>query len=364
MTTLLGCVTYTRAYDHCDHCHHGWHPTDVDLDLQTSRTRGAQEVIALGGVQVAFGEVAQRSLPRMTGLNVSESTVQRVTEAAGHEVDRHAAVEQPLGPAEDWTWPVDAEGRTTAYVALDASGVPQQGPHGEQVEGRMPWVASVFAPVPRDAKAKHRLRRVRYQSGLMSLPEIGRRRRRDCEEVGVAQADVVICLTDGGNGLEECLTQTVLNGIAREIVTILDYDHAADAVVKFVTASVPAAQATTAQEAWLHKLKHSGGTAILSDLESLDLTAATAEARELHRQTCGYLRHKLHRMDSPSYLSRGWEIGSGEIESACKSIIGGRLKGPGMRWREPGTTAVCALRALFKSDPHLWDPHWSQPTAG
>ena len=31
--------------------------------------------------------------------------------------------------------------------------------------------------------------------------------------------------------------------------------------------------------------------------------------------------------------SNGWMIGSGAVESACKTVVGQRLKQAGMRWR-------------------------------
>jgi len=52
-----------------------------------------------------------------------------------------------------------------------------------------------------------------------------------------------------------------------------------------------------------------------------------------------------HRMDYPTYVRNGWQIGSGPVESACKTVVGNRLKGGGMRWGEDGANAVCHLRA-------------------
>jgi len=73
------------------------------------------------------------------------------------------------------------------------------------------------------------------------------------------------------------------------------------------------------------------------------------------RQLLGYVHNHLHRMDYPTSIARGWQIGSGVIESACKSVVGQRLKAAGMRWREPGTTALCQLRALYQSGPTVWN---------
>lgn len=67
-------------------------------------------------------------------------------------------------------------------------------------------------------------------------------------------------------------------------------------------------------------------------------------------------------MDYPAYVRNGWQIGSGVIESACKSVVGLRLKAPGMRWRPQGTTALCQLRALYQSQHPLWDHYWRYTT--
>ena len=72
-----------------------------------------------------------------------------------------------------------------------------------------------------------------------------------------------------------------------------------------------------------------------------------------------YIRNNVHRMDYPHYLSQGWQIGSGPVESACKTVIAQRLKGAGMRWGEAGTDSVCHLRALYRSESTQWDAFWS-----
>jgi hypothetical protein len=358
VTSLLGPIKYPRAYYHCDHCLHGWFPTDEELGLTERSTLGAREVISLAGVEDAFAVSAERVLKRLSGISVSASTVQRVTETVGSDLAEHRERGDDITPDESWDWSVDAVGQRVAYVSLDATGVPQQGPHAERADGRMAWVASVFSPAPRDAPVKRRLRRVRYVSGLMSLDQIGRQLRRECQQVGISRADVVIGVTDGGQGLEDCLVETALAGLARQVVTILDFYHCAEHVSEFLALWCDPAQVETEGTNWRHRLKHEGGAAVLAELEALDLNGRPETARDSHRKLCGYLRSNLHRTDYPTYLAADWEIGSGEIESACKTIVGQRLKGPGMRWRERGTTAVCQLRALFKSDRNLWTNYW------
>lgn len=379
-TTLAGGVRYSRAYYHCDHCHRGWFPTDAEMGIEHKQTPGCREVVSLTGNLEPFAEAAERLLTKLTGLNLSASTVRRVTEAVGNDVAVRRAAGETLGPVTPWEWHRDARGQRVAYVGLDATAVPQQGPHGEKAEGRMPWVGSVFNPVPMherdcapqmDAKCSaksvaHRPSRprvwpTRYVCGVMSLEEIGRQLRGECVAVGVANADVVIGLTDGGNGLETCLVETVLSGLAREIVLILDFFHATEHVRDFAKVWLPDETARRDQvERWCHTLKHQGGTTLLAELESLNVAGRSAEVIEAHRQLGNYVRNNQHRMNYPEYLARGWEIGSGEIESACKGVVNRRLKGPGMRWHLPGTTSLCQLRALYKSEALLWQNYWSR----
>ena len=60
-----------------------------------------------------------------------------------------------------------------------------------------------------------------------------------------------------------------------------------------------------------------------------------------------------------TYRAKGWQIGSGPVESACKRVVGQRLNGAGMRWGEDGANAVCPLRALFLSENGPWEAFWN-----
>ncbi len=63
-------------------------------------------------------------------------------------------------------------------------------------------------------------------------------------------------------------------------------------------------------------------------------------------------------MDYPRYVANGWSIGSVAVESACKTVVGQRLKPSGRRWREYGTDAICHPRAFFKSEAGQWQAFW------
>lgn len=93
-------------------------------------TPAADEIAALAGVLGSFADGAERVLWKMAGLRLSESTVQRTTEAAGRRVAERLGEGKSLGPTRAWPWQRDARGQRCAYISLDATGVRQQGPGG------------------------------------------------------------------------------------------------------------------------------------------------------------------------------------------------------------------------------------------
>lgn len=363
--SLLGRVIYERPYYHGCGCPGGWCPTDDELRLTERLTPAAAEVAALHGLLQSFDEAAAKSLPKSAGLRISAATVRRTTERFGADLRARRERGETFGRSAAWDWRADATGKRCAYVSLDATGVRQQGDGGAAAEGRLPYVGEVFNPTPAHRRRRGRAQPARYLSGLLSLPEIGRQIRREAQAAGIARADVLIGLTDGGNGLEECLRDHVFSGLGRPMQFILDFYHAAEHLHEFAAVLHAGCEERIAEQAdrWCHALKHRGGAALLGELEGLDLSQASPAVIEAHRLLSGYVRSNQHRMDYPTYTARGWLIGSGSIESACKNVINARLNGTGMRWSEHGTDELAHARALYKSEPSAWDDYWSRAPA-
>lgn len=351
-------MTYERAYYHCPHCRTGWHPSDEELRVEQRRSPGLKEVLTLVGTLESFEEGGQGLMARLTGVPVSAATIRRVTETVGEDLAARRRRGEAIGPDVCWKWHRDTAGRRTAYVSLDAVAVLQQGPRASKAEARMAWIGAVFNPPPRDA-VRRRVGDRRYVSGLMSLSEIGRQLRRECQGVGVERADVVVAVTDGGNGLEDCLVEA-LGGLSKETHFVLDFFHASEHLLAFAKALSPHDESLRRErhESWRRTLKEKGGEALLSVLEKVDLRGRPRTVKEEHRKLLGYVKGNRHRMDYPEYVRRGWLIGSGMIEAACKTVVGHRMKASGMRWKPAGTEALCQLRALRKSEPRLWACYW------
>jgi len=355
VVSAVGNFRLERAYYYCRHCGHGHCPWERLLGLTSQDlTPAASELTSLFGVLAPFAEVSQKILPKAAGIRVCESTTQRTTEGVGQRLSAARASGATFGAACIWDWSQDAHGRSCAYVSLDATGVGQQGPQGGPTEGKMVYVGMVFNAAG-DGPSQ-----ARYLAGLYDLDELGLQLRRQAGQVGMNEAEQWIALTDGGAGLEEFMQRNFPRAEC-----ILDFYHAAEYLHDLAKAWHPQneEQAEELGRHWCHRLKHEGGAVVLRLLEALDLRGRSRAAREVHRQTTQYVRNQVHRMDYPRYRANGWLIGSGHVEAACKTVVGQRLKGAGMRWCEDGTHTVSGLRALYKSETGQWDAFWTDSAA-
>lgn len=363
--TLLGAVRFRRHYYHCPACGTGTSPLDQALGLSAADlTPAADEVVCLAGVQDSFATAAHKALARLSGPRVSESTAQRATEAAG----RRAAVAQArgatFGPPAAWAWHKDAEGKAVAYVSVDATGVGQQGPGGAAAEGRMAYVGMVYNPVPderarwADPAGRRPAWQARYVAQVRPLAELAGPLRRQAGQVGMDRAERWVALSDGGSGLEDFLREN----FPRVGAVTLDFYHVAEHLGRLAKALLPGDedQARAWQQEWCRRLKAEGGGPVLEALRGLDLRGKPRAARAARAEVVTYFSNQAHRMDYPGYVAKGWQIGSGPVESACKTVVGQRLKGGGMRWGEGGADAVCHLRALFRSAGGQWEAFWSR----
>ncbi len=320
-------------------------------------TLAAEEVCSLAGIQESFGKAAERTLRKLAGIRVSESTVERTTEAAGERLGRRLDDGQVFGAAPVWEWNRDATGSTCAYVSLDATGILMQGPQASKVDGRMVYVGMVYNPQPRSV-AEEALAKpcdgARYLAGLYALDELGEQLRRQAAQVGMEHAEQWIALSDGGNGLEE-----FFDVYFPRAVKILDFQHAVGHLSELAKLLRPGAAAQPLLAAWCHTLKHAGGARLIVVLERLNRKKMSDETRAEHDRVLTYFRNHVGRMSYPEYLRRGWQIASGAVESGCKTVVNQRLCLGGMRWGESGSDAVAHLRALYRSDPDQWDAFWS-----
>jgi len=363
---LFGPIRYRRAYYYCRRCG-GLCPFDARAHLSARALTPAAERLATlaGGVADSFGKGADL-LREMAGLRLSESTVERTTEDVGARLAALLAAGITFGPPVRWDWRRDARGRTVAYVTVDATGTRQQGPGGAAAEGRMAYVAGVYNPPPADGRRPAGAApavQARYVAGLYGLADVGPLLRRQAAQVGMEAAELWVALTDGGSGLEDFARH---NFNRPDLVLILDFYHAASYLEKLARALHPADEAAAVAQArqWCQLLQEEGGATTLAVLREWAWPARQPAALRAQRAAVEeYFAKNVHRMEYPEYRAEGWQIGSGVVESACKTVVGQRLKGAGKRWGEDGAHALCHVRALYRSEKGQWEAFWQHQHA-
>jgi hypothetical protein len=352
--TVNGAVTLERAYYHCGHCHHGHCPWDRDLGLGDDRlSPSARPLVALAGTLAPFKQ-AEDVLRRLAGLPLSAATCRRVTQAAGQRLRRHEAAGEVLLPGRPALWDFSLPQRdgqdfagTVAYLGLDAFAVATRPAQGQGVDWRMLYVGLLYDP-----RKEHTV----YVTDF-DFAQVAARLRSYAVAFGLSAAEVVVAITDGGNGLERVLRQNVSDALQ----FVLDYWHEAERLHKLAGLLHPNDRAAAA--AWAEQAKgllwEQGAAALLRHLRALRLPRrATPELVEELRRRISYYQENSHRADYPSYRAKGWDVGSGPTEAGCK-VLQGRLKGAGMRWAVAGSEQVAALKALYASGEGLWDAFWA-----
>jgi hypothetical protein len=163
-----------------------------------------------------------------------------------------------------------------------------------------------------------------------------------------------IALTDGA----EALQQQVVPHLPAYTL-ILDCLHATEDV--WDTAHTLLGETHPHRTAWvrhdLEPLMAGQSDAVMNAVaEEANDPIWTATQRQAIRRTVGYYRRNRPYMRDDEYLARGWPIGTGVIEGACRHLVKDRLEPSGMRWTKAGAQAVLDLRAVRLNDH--WNRYW------
>ena len=97
-------------------------------------------------------------------------------------------------------------------------------------------------------------------------------------------------------------------------------------------------------------------TAVVARIRAL--ATQQSEVSDSLQKEARYFEKHADRMRYKKFREKGYQIGSGVIESACKHVVGQRCKQAAMRWKEKGINPVLALRCLVKNG--AWDKYWNE----
>ena len=342
--TILGPVRFERAYYRCADCGRTHYQGDEALGLSEGRfSLPAQEAVSLVCSELPF-ETGREMLGRLTGIEVSNSHAQHITDRHGQELERRAEIEcEALFAGELEMLP---EGRPDRlYVTLDGLKMPFRDDWHETKIGALYDVR-----VGEDGVDEPR--RVSYTSGAWESSEpFGRRLYQEAAHRGIEWAQEQVAIADGA----EWIWNLVDEHFPRA-VQILDFYHATERL--YAVGRAVYGDETDKVRKWAEANRERLWEGRLSDVfRSLrNLKPATEEGRETVRTAIGYYQQNRCRMDYPAYRARGYHVGSGVVEAACKTVAAARCKRSGMRWSKEGAQSVLALRSQRLNG--RWDNYW------
>ena len=352
--TLFGPVSLFRNYYYAQSEQQGRAPLDQALGLWAGYSPGVLRVLCRAGARHPF-ETAAAELKAYCALAVEGRPIQRVTQEMGPLVRQ---TQQQLPPFTHDSGPIPI-----LYIAVDGTGVPMvpkelAGRAGKQPDGsaktREAKLGCLFTQTTTDEEGlpMRDYQSTSYVSGFEEAPDFMVRVRWEALRRRMAAALLQVLLGDGAAWIWEqgkkCFPMAF---------QILDLYHALEhlsTLTKLLESQPQAAKALW--QTWREQLLADEVAQVLCQARERTARLAGPPA-ELAGKEIGYFQNNQSRMLYGTYRALGFFYGSGVVEAGCKTLIGGRCKGSGMLWSEPGATNVLDLRcSLFGNQfDQVWD---------
>jgi hypothetical protein len=360
-TGVVGTLKWRRRIGRCPSgCKIGQvAPLDQALGLQAySRTSAVlEEMTCLWAVCVPF-DLAARLLARLTGVEVSPSSVWGWVQARGRQAMGQLAEElQRLSQGQR---PVpEALAAEIAVLPLmrgaDGVKVPFR-PPGGQPSGAIAWrevkvgvLARLYHRVQASGKHVFVLKQRRVVAVWGDIEALKPRLWLEALRQSIERAPRGVWLSDGGVGFWRVFRElfgTLATGI-------LDFYHAVQNVWKAVRVWKDGRSRRARQWGEWARRRMRYGTV---DDVLVDLYVARAKeglrpaVRQALENLCTYLETHREHLDYARFRKEHLPIGSGFVESACKWLIPQRFKGVGMRWSESGFNHLLHLRLAWANE--------------
>jgi len=314
----------------------GYVPLDAKLGLDSGCTSvGVRTKVGRLGAMIPFGDVSLE-LWLLCGIAISSNTAWRIAESMGERVKKERSERERLVLCGDAEASDTTPGRL--YIGIDGVHVPMcDGTYHEAKAG------IVYQTVQKGDKTK--ISNTKYLATLERTAAFGDQVYALAFDQGVENTNDLACLGDGATWIWNSFSHHY-----PDAVQILDYYHATEHLDDVAKAWY--GEDSDKAKCWLE----ARGLDLLSDcvdtvIRSIRCWSPVDEkAKNIRRVELGYFQKNKNRMLYASLKANGYHIGSGLVESACKTIVTQRFKQSGMRWSEPGAESMVHLRSFLLSD--------------
>ncbi len=368
---LVGDYNIKRAYFFCDHCRRGSAPLDERLGLGSGAlSPGLARVACRLGIEDSFEEAANALLETLR-VELPDETERRVTEEIGQVAEADVQKAIALAQAGKDPLPKAAVEASSSMLLVEVDGTMVHEVDGQWHEAKA-GLAAPLGPKLREDEETGRttlaMGRPGYCVGFESAELFWYRVYVEaCRRgLGTALVTLVVVLGDGAEWIWH-YARAFLAVAGVKVIEIVDIYHAFEHLE--VVANAVFGQGSEAAKRWVGPLKQrletEGAAPVLTELAALK--PEDVKASDEVRKAIDYFTENAARMDYPTFIGLKLPIGSGAVESSCRTVVQEREKGAGMRWTEQGAQAVASLRAVYRSA--RWREFWKshpqrrQPTA-
>lgn len=367
--SVLGPLTLQRAYYHCAACGHGFFPRDRGLGMaHTSLSPGVTRMVGLVGAMVSFEE-GHTLLHDLAGVQLATKRVERAAKQLGEQIseEERRTVEPELER------PVPR----TFYVGVDGTGIPMraaalEGRAGKQPDGsartREAKLCVLWSAEHQDAHGVP----VRDAGSATYTAAIESAASRDTDD-DVSPFAARVARELARRRFDQAPRRAVLGDAAAWIWNLAnELCPGALEIVDRFHAKEHLSDLSKAIWGDYHELRTSWRNGRFAELDRGDIEtlleriAVHAESFDEARRAAPYFDTNQARMRYGAFHDAGLCTSSGILEAGCKTVIGTRLKRPGMHWSLPGANAILALRCAVLSnrlDPFLDKQHLSLKAA-
>jgi hypothetical protein len=339
----------------------GFSPLDEALGLLPGAlTPPLQKHLSRLGTRLSFA-VAADELAELRGVTVSAAAARRRTEGDGAML---VVLEDAEAAMLARTCPVPVAGPAVQQLSVDGVLAPLVG--GDWGEVKLLTLGTVESGREPGTVQTADLSYFGRRTDAATFTELARG---EVQRRGVETAGVVAAISDGAPWC-----QGFVDVHRPDAVRILDFAHASQRLTDVAEAVWGEGNAATAwAAAQREELRERNPDRVLAALRALPAPAPPAPgappaatgdvgavlepaAAAVRDEVLGYLEPRRDHLRYAAFRAQGLPIGSGAVESGCKTVVEARLKGAGRRWAPDQINPLVALRGVLCSG--RWDERW------
>ncbi len=334
-----------RPYYYNEDTHKGHYPFNDKLGLVGRYTPAVANEMIRYAVNHPY-EDAAKEFSRNHGFKVSADTVREIVRLYRKDAQDFVS-DKDARDKDDETTKADlacilADGMAIPFRKKSLQGIKGKNGHAKTREVK---AGAIFTASKTMENEPHRnLDTTTYVATTQRCGKFGKLLRTEFDRRFEKCPETVLYITDGAKWL-----RAIHNKHFPFAVGILDYFHAVEHLRPLMLGLGFKEGTKKWQEQhhyWKGRIK---AGKIKSVLDSIWKRFKDKLGKDAMREF-KYFRGNADRMQYDVYQKNGWFIGSGVIESGCKTVIGQRFKCSGMNWSPKGANALLPLRSLHKSN--------------